>query len=194
MTITTGQMRATFGQHIPGLTVNGGELRAGVVNENEVRAAAGITLVIGAVGFALALLEQQYIPLQAAATLFFVEFLVRTTAGIHYSPIGVLARFMTRSQPPEWVSAKPKLFAWRLGLGMALAMTIITNVGIRGVLPATLCAVCMTLMWMESSLGLCLGCQVHAWLVRRGRIEKDAGFEICAHGVCELPRRPVEGG
>ncbi len=180
-----------FGERIAGLTVNGKELSAGVFNENQVRAAAGLTLVIGAIGFSLALLEQQYIPLQIAATLFFVEFAVRTTAGIRYSPVGVLAGWMTRSQPPEWVSAKPKLFAWRMGLVLALAMTIITNAGIRGVLPGTLCAICMTLMWLEAVLGWCLGCQIHAALTRRGWASRDAEFEVCAHGVCELPRAPA---
>jgi len=182
-------MTAVFGQRIAGLTVNGRELRAGVFNENEVRAAAGLTLVLGAVAFSLALLEQQYVPLQAVSTFFLLEFLLRTTLGIRRSPMGVVARWMTRSQPPEWVSAKPKLFAWRIGVAMALSMTIITNSGIRGVLPGTLCAVCMTLMWMEASLGLCLGCKIHALLVRRGWKGDDPEIEVCAHGVCELPAR-----
>ena len=111
--------------------------RAAVVNENEVRAAAGLTMVIGAVAFAYAYFAKQYVPLQVAASLFFAEFLIRVTAGLRYSPIGVLARAMTLGRAPEWVSAKPKRFAWTLGLAMALAMTVITNSGIRGPLPRT---------------------------------------------------------
>ena len=45
-------MELTSGQRIPGLTVGGRQLRAAVVNESEVRAAAGITMVIGAVASA----------------------------------------------------------------------------------------------------------------------------------------------
>ena len=75
---------------------------------------------------------------------------------------------MTFNQPPEWVSAKPKRFAWTLGLAMTFAMTIITNIGIRGTLPRTICLICLTLMWMESALGLCLGCKIHGLMVRRG--------------------------
>ena len=133
--------------------------RAPLVNENEVRAAAGLTMVIGAVAFGYAYFTRQYVPLQVAASLFFVEFLIRVTVGLRYSPIGVLARAMTFGRPPEWVSAKPKRFAWTLGLVMALAMTVITNIGIRGPLPRTMCLICLTLMWMESALGLCLGLQ-----------------------------------
>ena len=90
--------------------------RAAVVNENEVRAAAGLTMAIGAVAFAYAYFAKQYIPLQVTASLFFAEFLIRVTAGLRYSPVGVLARAMTLGRAPEWVSAKPKRFAWTLGL------------------------------------------------------------------------------
>src|SRR5919199_453198 len=182
-------MALTFGQYISGLTADGKELRAAVFNENEVRAAAGLTMVIGAVAFANAYFAKHYVPLQVASTFFSLEFLIRLTAGLRYSPMGVLARFMTRSQPPEWVSAKPKRFAWTLGLGMALSMAIITNSGIRGTLPRTICVICLTLMWCESVLGLCVGCQLHALLVRRGWTTKDPAFEVCAHGVCDIPDR-----
>src|SRR4051794_1611736 len=179
-------MAITFGQHISGVSANGKELRAAVFNENEVRAAAGLTLVIGAVAFANAYFAKRYVPLQVASTFFFLEFAIRLTAGLRFSPMGVLAHWMTRSQPPEWVSAKPKRFAWTLGLGMAFSMAIITNSGIRGTLPRTICVICLTLMWMESVLGLCLGCKIHALLVRRGWAAKDRAFEICAHNECKL--------
>lgn len=154
-----------------------------LVNENEVRAAAGLTMVIGAVAFSFAYFDKQYVPLQAAASLFFVDFLVRVTVGLRYSPIGLLARAMVLARPADWVSAQPKRFAWTLGLLMALAMTVITNVGIRGWLPRTMCLICLTLMWMESALGLCVGCKLHGLLSRRGWTAP--GLELCTDGTCE---------
>jgi hypothetical protein len=164
---------------VAALTPAGGELRAPWVNEREVRAAVGVTMVIGAVAFSYAYFEKQYVLLQIVASLFFIEFLIRVTAGIRYSPIGVIARGMTLGQPPQWVSAKPKRFAWTLGLAMALAMTAITNSGIRGYLPRTICLICLTLMWMESALGLCLGCKIHGLIVRRGWTVSGHGIELC---------------
>jgi hypothetical protein len=177
----------TFGERISGLTADGRELHAAVFDENEVRAAAGLTMVIGAVAFAFAYFDANYVPLQVAATLFFVEFLVRVTAGLRYSPMGVLARAMTVGHPPQWVSAKPKRFAWTLGLALSFSMTVITNSGIRGTLPRAICLVCLTLMWLEAVLGVCLGCKLHGVMVRRGWTRKDPAFEVCAHGACELP-------
>jgi hypothetical protein len=98
-----------------------------------------------------------------------------------------VARALVRGNPPQWVSAKPKRFAWTIGLGLSFAMTVITNSGIRGTLPRAICLVCLTLMWLEAVLGLCLGCKLHAVAVRRGWTTKDPAFEICANGECALP-------
>jgi hypothetical protein len=179
-------MELSFGQHISGLTVDGAELQAAVFDENQVRAAAGLTMVLGAVAFSFAYFNHQYLLLQAVSTFFFIEFLTRLTFGVRYSPVGVVAGAMTRRQTPDWVSAKPKRFAWTLGLAMAFSMMIITNSGIRGMLPRTICAICLTLMWMESVLGLCLGCKIHGLLVRRGWATDDPAYEICAHGECKV--------
>jgi Domain of unknown function (DUF4395) len=179
-------MELSFGQRISGRTPDVAELHAAVVDENQVRAAAGVTMVLGAVAFSFAYFNHQYILLQIVSTLFFVEFLARLTVGLRFSPVGVIARALTLRRVPDWVSAKPKRFAWTLGGGMAFSMMIITNSGIRGMLPRTICAICLTLMWMESVLGLCLGCKIHAMLVRRGWATNDPAFEICAHGECEL--------
>jgi hypothetical protein len=188
-------MAISYGQRIYGLTVEGRPLHAAVFNEREVRTAAGLTMVAGGIAFSYAYFEHDYIGLQVIASVFLLEFLIRTTIGIHRSPFGVLARLFTFRYEPDWVSAKPKRFAWTMGLGMAFAMTVITNSGIRGYLPRTICLICLTLMWLESVVGLCVGCETHAFLVRRGWAKKDADYEVCAGGVCSIvpleAREPV---
>ena len=173
-----------FGETIEGLAMAGQPIKAGVFDENQVRAAAGITLVLGAVAFVYAYFAKQYLPIQLVTTLFFIEFALRVGLGLRYSPVGQLARLLTWRQPPHWVSAKPKRFAWSLGLVMSLAMMIITNSHIRGTLPLSICLICMTLMWLEAVLGLCLGCEIYALLVRRGWVARDEAFEICSRGAC----------
>jgi hypothetical protein len=164
-------------------------LSAPIVNEHEARAAAGITLVLGAVAFVYAYFEHDYLPLQAVSVFFFLEFLVRVRFGLPASPIGRAAGWLVQRQPVEPVSARPKAFAWTLGLVMAGCMAVITNSGVRGYLPRTLCLICLTLMWLECALGLCLGCELHGFLRRRGWASGDEGYEICAHGACEVPQQ-----
>jgi hypothetical protein len=186
-------MSRTPGQRIEGLTVDGRTIRAAVYNEHQVRAAAGLTMAAGTIAFVYAYFDKLFWPIQLVSTLFFVDFLIRVTIGLQYSPTGVVAGWLARRHPPHWVSAKPKRFAWTMGLMLSGAMTYITNSGIRGLLPRTICLICVLLMWLEAVLGLCVGCEIHAWLVRRGWVRKDDEYEICAGGVCDLstPPRPA---
>jgi hypothetical protein len=173
-----------FGETIEGLALQGQPIKAGVFDEREVRAAAGVTLVLGAVAFVYAYFAKEYLPIQWVTTFFFVEFALRVSLGLRYSPVGQLARWLIPRGAPQWVSAQPKRFAWSLGLVMSLAMTVITNSQIRGTLPLTICLICLTLMWLEAVLGLCLGCEIHGLMVRRGWVAKDEAFEICSSGAC----------
>lgn len=182
--------RWTYGQSMHGLSAAGRAVRAAVSNEHQVRAAAGLTLLLAAVAFAYAYFAAVYAPLQLVTVLFVVEFGARVLFGVHRSPIGVLAGWMVRHLPPHWVSAKPKRFAWSLGLVLSLAMTIIANSGIRGMLPLSICMTCLTLMWLETALGLCLGCEIYGLLLRRGWATRDEAYEICTSGACSVePRR-----
>jgi hypothetical protein len=170
------------------------------VDEHRVRAAAGTTMALGAVAFAYAYFRQLYWPLQAVSAFFTLEFALRLTLGLRRSPVGLLAGLLTRRHAPEWVSVRPKRLAWTLGLAMAAAMAIITNSGIRGWLPRSVCLLCLALMWLESAAGLCLGCEIHHLLVRRGLAQRGSAPQAparqaparqaritaaeCAHGAC----------
>ena len=152
---------------------------------------AGLTLALGAITFAYAYFAHIFAPIQIVTTLFFFEFLIRVTIGIRYSPMGLIAYGVIRRRTPRWVSAQPKRFAWTLGLVMSLVMMIITNSGIRGPLPLTICLICLTLMWLEAVLGLCLGCAIHRRLVQLGWMQPDKDFEICTNRSCSVQPQPL---
>jgi Domain of unknown function (DUF4395) len=179
-----------YGQRISGVNEDGGALQAAVFNEREVRASAGLLMMFGFVAFFHALLDKDYLLLKIAAAYFLFEFLVRITVGIHRTPSGYIGHLMTRRYPAEWVSAKPKRFAWAMGAAISFAMVIITNAGITGYLPRTLCLICITLMWLESVLGFCVGCEIYRQLVKRGLAKDDPAYEVCAGGICEIPGAP----
>ena len=186
-------MNAIYGESVAGLSIGGRPVLAGVYDESQMRAAAGVTLVLGALAFVHAYFAKQYVPIQIVTVFFFVEFLVRVTVGLQYSPVGVLAKLLVARQRPHWVSAKPKRFAWTLGLLMSLAMAVITNVNIRGTLPLTICLLCMTLMWLEAVLGLCLGCEIYGLLVRRRWVAPDPAIELCSGDACVMDSQPRPG-
>ena len=59
------------------LVVDGRVLRAAVVNENQARVAAGLTLALGAVAFDYANFDKLFWPIRTVSTFFFVDFLIR---------------------------------------------------------------------------------------------------------------------
>jgi hypothetical protein len=178
------------GQLIAQPLADGTVLRAPVYNEHEVRTAAGITLAAATIAFCYAYFEKRFLPIKVVSTFFFFEFFIRVFVGFQYTPTGILSRWLMRRREPMWVSAKPKRFAWSMGLAMGASMAVITNANIHGLLPRTICLICIALMWFEAAMGVCVGCEMHAFLVRRGWATKDAAYEICANGVCEVvPRR-----
>jgi hypothetical protein len=179
----------TYGEIIEGLTIDGRVVHAPVFDENQVRAAAGITMALGAVAFVYANFEKVFGPIKLVTTFFFIDFLIRAAVGLRYSPVGVVARVLVRRLEPQWTSAKPKRFAWTLGLVMSFSMMIITNINVHGTLPRTICLICLALMWMESVLSLCLGCEIYGFLVRHGWRQRDEAFEICVGGACNIVPR-----
>lgn len=176
-----------YGEVIHGLSRDGVALRAAVFNEREVRVVAGLTMTLAAVALAYASLAGAWLPIRVVAVALFVEFLIRVTAGLGHSPMGRLAGWVARREAPEWVSAKPKRFAWTLALVMSLVLSLVLAGGVRGALPLAMFSVFVTLMWCEAVLGLCLGCEIHGLLVRRGWAARDEAFEVCAQGACLPP-------
>jgi hypothetical protein len=161
-------------------------LRPARYNENQVRAAAGITMAAGTYAFVYAYFDKQFLPIKVVTTFFFVDFLIRVFGNLSHSPSGFVGSLLVRGRPPEWVSPEPKRFAWSIGLVMSFAMMVITNSGITGVLPRTICLICVTLMWLESVIGFCAGCYMYSIGVRRGWVQKKEGM-VCAGGVCDIP-------
>jgi len=104
-----------------------------------------------------------------------------------FSPSIQLAAFLTRNKKPDWKPLGPKRFAWGIGLFLASFCLVFFNPGIfaqwvntlfaHQILPTTynyipyqvpvvLVWVCLAMVWLEAVMGFCLGCKLHALLVR----------------------------
>ena len=173
------------GEIIPGLKINGKPAPYPVVNERAVRAAAGLTLFAAVVAFSMAFFLKNFLLLKIVTPLLFVDFTLRVFTGMtRFSPFGILGTLLVRNQRPEWAGATQKRFAWSIGIAVALFMTVITNLNITGALPLSFCVMCMSLMWMEAALGVCVGCVIYKWLVGRGVMKTTKYAPVCAGGVC----------
>jgi hypothetical protein len=165
-----------------------GEIVAGyevpVIDERAVRAGAGILLLAGGVAFAAAFFTDSTRPLQPFGMLFMADMLLRLTAGDRWSPTLALGRLAVRGQRPEWVGASQKEFAWWLGFGLALVSC--SAMGFFGAplwVTLALCGVCLSLLFLETAFGICVGCALQRRFSRRPTMH-------CPGGSCET--RPTE--
>lgn len=151
-----------------------------MINERAVRVAAGVLLLGGGIAFALAVFEQSTRPLQPFGVFFVMDVFVRVVAGDRWSPTLALGRLVVRRQRPQWVGASQKEFAWWLGLGLAL-----TSCLTMGLLAAplwvtlALCGICLSLLFLETAFGICVGCALQARFGKRAH-------RYCPGGSCDL--------
>lgn len=151
-----------------------------VLNEREVRAAAGILFLFAFMTFASAWFVGNFRPTKIFVIAFLIDFTIRLFVNPKYAPSMIAARFAVRGQTPEWVGAPQKRFAWAIGWLLALAMLwliVINNV--IGPINMLVCATCLTLMFFESAFGICVGCKIYNALPGRQA-------QHCAGGACEV--------
>ncbi len=155
------------------------------VNERAVRARAGLLLLIGFICLGSFFYWRWFLMLKVGPWIVF-DFFVARTWGISVSPLGMLATWLVRKYPPEWRAAKPKQFAWTIGVFCGLPCVLIRwYYGLHPILPFFVYT-CIALTWLESSVGFCLGC----WLYKK--LYKFTGFKSleckpCSDGSCALP-------
>lgn len=116
----------------------------------------------------------------------------------HFSPTIWISTLLARSHRPYWKPLVPKRFAWTIGASLISICLVFFNPDtfahwVNTVwgsellpetvnymprwIPVSLIWVCLGFMWMESVLGICLGCKVHALLVWMGILKDEC--EAC---------------
>jgi hypothetical protein len=162
-----------FGETVPGFEVP-------VLNEREVRAAAGILFFFALLSFMNSWLMGNFRLTRIFVIAFLIDFTIRIFINPKYSPSMILGRIAVRKQVPEWAGAPQKRFAWAVGWALAVAMfyLIVLN-NVIGPINLVVCATCLTLMFFESAFGICLACKIYNAFSRQQA-------QHCPGGVCEV--------
>lgn len=162
-----------FGETVPGYEVP-------VLDEREVRAAAGILFFFALVSFMNSWLMGNFRLTQIFVVAFLIDFGIRIFVNPRYAPSMILGRFAVRKQAPEWAGAPQKRFAWSVGFALAVAMFyLIVIENVVGPINLFVCAACLILMFFESAFGICLACKVYnAFTGQRA--------QHCPGGVCAV--------
>lgn len=163
----------SYGENIEGYEVR-------VVNENEVRAAAGILFLFAIISFLNSWLIGNFVYTKVFVVAFMIEFIIRVTINPKYAPTLILGKLITRNQKPFYTGALQKKWAWVIGLILSILMfyLIVLN-DIIGPINLFTCLSCLTLLFFEASFGICLGCKVYKLF------NKDS-LQSCPSGKCEV--------
>jgi Domain of unknown function (DUF4395) len=161
-----------FGEDVNGYNIP-------VLNEREIRAAAGILFLATSLSLMFILFKSNFVPIKYVITFFFTDFIIRIFINPKYSPTLILGRLIVRNQNPEYVGAKQKKFAWIIGLILSGTMfTFFIIVNAFSPITGIICLICLIFLFFESAFGICLGCKVYKLFYK----EKA---QYCPGEVCE---------
>ncbi len=162
-----------FGEDVEGYNIP-------VLNEREIRAAAGILFFVVLIAFMQIIFRENFDMIKYVITAFLTDFLIRVFINPKYSPTLIIGRLIVRNQVPEYVGAKQKKFSWIIGVGLS-AIMFIHMVIINAYSPITgiTCLICLVFLFFESAFGICLGCKFYKLFYK----EKA---QYCPGEVCDV--------
>lgn len=162
-----------FGEDVAGFNIP-------VLNEREIRAAAGILFLIMFVSVLTALLRGDFYMIKYAITIFLTDIVIRVFINPKFSPSLIIGRLIVGNQAPEYVGAQQKKFAWTIGVILAFTAFVLLVV-VNSFSPVTglICFICLIFLFFESAFGICLGCLFYKLFCR----EKA---QYCTGEVCDV--------
>jgi len=165
-----------FGETVEGYSIP-------VLNEREIRAAAGILFFFTFLSLMFILFRGDFLLIKYVITVFFTDFIVRVFVSPRYSPTLILGRLIVRRQTPEYVGAAQKKFAWVIGVLLSAAMFVLmVLVNSYSIITGLICLVCLIFLFFESAFGICLGCLFYNMVYK----EKA---QHCPGEICEVKDR-----
>jgi hypothetical protein len=165
-----------FGEEVEGYNIP-------VLNEREIRAAAGLLFLATFTSLMFILFKANFVPIKYVITLFLTDFIIRVFINPAFSPTLILARLIVRNQTPEYVGAAQKKFAWIIGVILSAVMFIFFII-VNAYSPITgiTCLICLIFLFFESVFGICLGCKFYPLFF------KDK-VQYCPGEVCDVKQK-----
>ena len=165
-----------FGEDVDGFVIP-------VLNEREIRAAAGILFFLMLVSILTVIMKGDFTLLKYAVTIFLTDMIVRVFVNPKFSPTLIIGRWIVRNQVPEYVGAPQKKFAWVIGFSLAVIMFVLLNL-VNSYSPITglICFICIIFLFFESAFGICLGCKFYPLFFKNK-------VQYCPGEVCEVKDR-----
>jgi hypothetical protein len=153
--------------------------RIPVLNEREIRAAAGLMFLVLMISLMLILFKNDFLLVKYVIVIFLTDFIIRIFISPRFSPILIIGRLVVSRQLPEYVGAGPKKFAWKIGLALSgLMFILLVILNSYSIITGITCLLCLVFLFFESAFGICMGCLVYHLFYK-----EEA--QLCAGNACE---------
>ncbi len=154
-----------------------------VLNEREIRAAAGLLFVIMFISYLVAIIKGDLLLMKYALTIFLTDISIRVFINPKFSPLLIIGRIIVRNQKPEYVGAPQKKFAWSIGVILgAVTFTHIVVLNAYSPISGIICIICLVFLFFEAAFGICLGCKFYPIFYK----EKA---QYCPGEICDIRSR-----
>ena len=169
-----------FGETVEGYSIP-------VLNEREIRAAAGILFLFVFMAIQRVIYTGDFLMIKYFVLIFLLDFIVRVFISPKYSPTLIIGRMIVSKQTPEYVGAVQKKFAWIIGLVLAVTMLVLLVImNTKSPVTGIICLICQIFLFFESVFGICLGCLFYNWFY------KDKA-QHCPGEVCKIKdKQPIQ--
>lgn len=165
-----------FGENVPNYSIR-------VLNEREIRAAAGLWFLATFVSIVIVLSTGNFAPIKYVSTIFMVDFSIRVFINPKYSPSLILGRLIVGRQTPEYVGAPQKKFAWIIGVILSATMfALLVLVNAYSPITGLICLICLVFLFFESAFGICLGCKFYPLFFK-------TKAQYCPGEICDVKSR-----
>jgi len=162
-----------FGEEVEAYTIP-------VLNEREIRAAAGILFLMMFTSVLVVILKENFLMLKYAVTIFLTDIVIRVFVNPKYAPTLIIGRLIVRNQVPEYVGAQQKKVAWIIGVILAsIFFTLTVVVNSYSPITGIICLICLIFLFFEAAFGICLGCKFYSMIYK----EKA---QYCPGEVCDV--------
>jgi len=172
----------SFGEFVDGIGFK-------VLNERAIRANSGIMFLLGIIAFINGFILKQYIVIPYISGFLLFSFAVSVLVNPKFSPIMILSNWIVSKQKPIYVGAVQKRFAWSLGIGLSLAIFVLSFYLLTDVKyfspVCLLCLICLVLLFFETAFGICIGCKFYYLAIKLKLMKEPEVKPNCIGESCE---------
>lgn len=171
----------SFGEYIDGKPYK-------VLDERKMRASAGVMFLFGLIAFINGFLLNRYFVIPYIMGGFVLSFLIGLFINPKFSPPVLIASLFVWKQSPLPIGAVQKKFAWSLGLilsGTIFTLSLFLQNDPTYFEPVCmLCIICLSLLYLETAFGVCVGCKLYQLAVAIKLLPKPKERPNCMGDSC----------